>query len=318
MKLLSNFITVARAVRQGGGDVSFEWPKGSLGWTQPQTRALIEEFDLAEAICDGCAFGMADAQGHPVLKPWRIVSTSTRLTDALSGWRCQHERGFNHSHLEGGHITPSSGLYPEALCRTALSALFPGTTDRAPAMPVVPIDPCPFYSAESGHVGKEERVDKVLPSCDPVGLVFETDPNSPSYQGEVPSTGDFWDYDLEIDPGQDAQVLAAVTRLLSRSEVASNPAAKKAVQAEADGLLEKGTWDLSTVTEKENLVKQARKSGIKIHLGQLMMSICSEKFAELAEHLRVLKGRIVFQMTLLKTRKAPPQSSRIWPLIQLA
>ena len=120
-------------------------------------------------------------------------------------------------------------------------------------MPVVPADPHPFYSLESRHVGKEDRVDKVLPSRDPVGLVFETDTASPAYLGEMPNVGDFGDYDLEIDPGQDAQVLAAVTRLLSRSEMTRNPEAKKAVQAEADGLLEKGTWDLSTAAETSPL-----------------------------------------------------------------
>ena len=46
-------------------------------------------------------------------------------------------------------------------------------------------------------------------------------------------------------------------------------------------------------------MSQAKKSGIKIHLGQLM-SISSKKFAELAEHLRVLKGRIVFRGDIVK------------------
>ena len=33
------------------------------------------------------------------------------------------------------------------------------------------------------------------------------------------------------------------------------------------------------------------------------MSICSEKFAELAEHLRVLKGRIVFRGDIVKDQE---------------
>ena len=56
------------------------------------------------------------------------------------------------------------------------------------------------------------------------------------------------------------------------------------------------------MTEKEDLVAAAKKSGVRIHLGQLM-SICSEKFAELAEHLRVLKGRIVFRGDIVKDQE---------------
>ena len=66
--------------------------------------------------------------------------------------------------------------------------------------------------------------------------------------------------------------------------------------------MEKGTWDLKTVTERSDLISQSKKSGVRIHLGQLM-SICSEKFAELAEHLRVLKGRIVFRGDIVKDQE---------------
>ena len=84
----------------------------------------------------------------------------------------------------------------------------------------------------------------------------------------------FEDFDLEIDADENPQVLAAVTRLLSRQEALSNPAAKAKIREEAEGLTDKGTWDLSTVTERAELIAGAKKAGIKIHLGQLM-SICS-------------------------------------------
>ncbi len=87
---------------------------------------------------------------------------------------------------------------------------------------------------------------------------------------------------------------AAVTKLLSRKEMLSDPAALKAVKKEADGLTAKGTWDMSSVREAEALKREAQSSGSKVHLGSLM-SICSIKFAELAEHLQILKGRIVYR-----------------------
>ena len=82
----------------------------------------------------------------------------------------------------------------------------------------------------------------------------------------------------------------------------SNPKARAAVRSEAEGLESKNTWDISTVTEKDELIRCAKKDGVKIHIGQLM-SICSEKFAEMAEHLRVLKGRIVFRGDIVKDQE---------------
>jgi hypothetical protein len=87
---------------------------------------------------------------------------------------------------------------------------------------------------------------------------------------------------------------ALVTRLLERSEMIANPKALEAVHKEAVGLEAKNTWDLATVVEKDDLLAAARRDGRKLHIGSLM-SICSEKFAELEEAFRVLKGRIVYR-----------------------
>ena len=151
MRLFNNFLRVAGEVKRLGGAVCFEWPKSSLGWGQPQVLRFINEFDLHEAICDGCAFGMADDKGHPILKSWRIATSSERLANELSQFRCKHEKGFTHSHLEGGNITPSSAFYPKAMCTAALSALFPEAATMAPAMPTVPIAAKPPHADAAGH-----------------------------------------------------------------------------------------------------------------------------------------------------------------------
>ena len=158
------------------------------------------------------------------------------------------------------------------------------------------------YACPGGHVQGDERVDRLPPSLEPAGLVFETDPTAPGYHGSPLNFANLEDFDLEIDPEAEPKVLAAVTRLLSRQETMANPKAKEAVRKEAQGLVDKGTWDLSTVIERSDLTAGAKKKGIKIHMGQLM-SICSEKFAEMAEHLRVLKGRIVFRGDIVKDQE---------------
>jgi hypothetical protein len=49
MRLFASFVTVARAVRKSGGSISFERPKGAVGWAQPQVSKFINEFNLTEA-----------------------------------------------------------------------------------------------------------------------------------------------------------------------------------------------------------------------------------------------------------------------------
>ena len=116
-------------------------------------------------------------------------------------------------------------------------------------MPTVPVADEPPYVDSSGHFAKDERPDRVAPSLEPVGLVFESDPTAPGYKGSPAQLTNLDDFDLEIDAGEDAQVLAAVTRLLSRPEMMGNPRAKEAIRKEAEGLVEKGTWDLNTARQ---------------------------------------------------------------------
>eukprot|EP00972_Heterocapsa_arctica_P075775 11175873-Heterocapsa_arctica.AAC.1 len=64
-------------------DFAFEWPRGSSGW---DIEAII---DMRRALCytgkfDGCMYGLQDAHGNAVRKPWRVVTTSQDLADALT------------------------------------------------------------------------------------------------------------------------------------------------------------------------------------------------------------------------------------------
>ena len=89
-------------------------------------------------------------------------------------------------------------------------------------------------------------------------------------------------------------VPAMVTRLLDRKEMLSSAKALEAIKNEAKGLEDVDTWDLSTVEELDDIKVRAKEENEPIVIGQLMC-ICSEKFAEMEEACRVLKGRIVFR-----------------------
>ena len=86
---------------------------------------------------------------------------------------------------------------------------------------------------------------------------------------------------------EDEPIDALVTRLLDRQETLNNPKALASIRKEADGLIGEDTFLLNTVKEHEEVVRDARRTGKKVHIGSLM-TICSEKFAELEEQFRVL------------------------------
>ena len=161
------------------------------------------------------------------------------------------------------------------------------------------------YACEGGHVQGDERVDRLPPSLEPAGLVFETDPEAPGYHGSLLNIANQEDFDLEIDPEENPTVLAAVTGLLSRPDMMSNQKARAAVRKEVEGLLQKGMWELETVPERNDLIARAKTEGIKIHLGQ-PMSICNG----------VRRNRSMMQEIRFSCRHGPciaePAGMRLW------
>ena len=63
-RMLKAFIRVAAMIYHMGGEISFEWPRYASGWS---LIALIEQFALIDALCDGCAFGLVKRDNLPLL-----------------------------------------------------------------------------------------------------------------------------------------------------------------------------------------------------------------------------------------------------------
>ena len=100
----------------------------------------------------------------------------------------------------------------------------------------------------------------------------------------------------EVNP---PQVPLAVTKLLDRKEMVSDPKAMQAVRDEGRALVDAGNWREDTVREKDELVADAQSKGEKIHVGELM-SICSIKFWERDPEFHKAKGRICFRGDIVK------------------
>ena len=210
--------------------------------------------------------------GEPVLKMWRVITNDSRLACSLNKLRCCCPKG---SHKEiSGSTTAKTAFYPPAMCETIISSLYPDKVHgTVPAMPLCKATP------QMTH--REKEVPSVdfcdIPSQQPTGLYLSSACAESGSDGASAET-----------------VAGMVTRLLSRKEMLGSQKALDAVAKEARGLESKGTWDLSSVIDREELINDVRKRNHPIHVGKLM-SICSEKFAELSEDQRVLKGRVVYR-----------------------
>eukprot|EP00435_Cladocopium_sp_Y103_P062635 s262_g24.t1 len=135
--------------------------------------------------------------------------------------------------------------------------------------------PCqPLSTEPQEHREVEQHLKHVSPlsGYEDLAVAVETDPKVNALVSELLDPDHLLAQALKLEdphcPSQEVQ--AMVTKLLSRAEMLSNPRALEAVKAEADGLLKAGTWDLSSVREKEDVRAEAKKSGVSVHFGQLM------------------------------------------------
>ena len=307
LELVSRFRFLAEKVIEYGGRVSFEWPRYCAGWLQKELISMICDLNMVEVSFDGCAVGVKDKDGNPILKPWRIVTTCKDTAVAFSDRRCKHPPGFKHSVAEGSK-TAGTAFYPPEMCHILLNSLYPDLIcQHVPAMPCKTVERSAVVNAPAHILGLSAVPDAPTHAASPSSTHREHDFRFPEYLSaakDEPIALLLEEEDVKhlcadsVAPLLE-HVPALVTRLLSRAEMMSSEKALEAVRAEAAGLEEEQTWDLTTVIEKADLVARALKSGEKIHLGELM-SICSEKYAELAPELRKLKGRIVYRGDITK------------------
>ena len=95
--LVEQFIRVADICLGNGGDCSFEWPRYCTGWALPSIQSWILDRNLHSATFNGCTVGV-EADGRPAKKPWRLITSSSRLVTNLAALQCTRS---SHAPLQG-------------------------------------------------------------------------------------------------------------------------------------------------------------------------------------------------------------------------
>eukprot|EP00435_Cladocopium_sp_Y103_P068276 s2538_g31.t1 len=289
-RMFLRFRRCAEIVLQKGGAVTFEWPRDNAGWQRRQIKAFFRGHpEIVPVDIDGCMVGVKSHKGNPIKKPWRLMTSSPRIVEAFPNLRCIHAP-YEHDPCEGAD-TARSAFYPPQMTELIVRALFLAVANNpVPAMPCVPPSDDPPCHREKEQDTKHSPLAGV-PEDQAFGIALESDEQAANYLTELLDLEALMAEALDLPKreGSDPEVQAMVTKLLSRSEMLSDPEAMKAVKAEADAKC----WDEASVREKDEVRDEAKKSGVSVHFGQLM-TIASIKFYELAKHLQKTKGRIVY------------------------
>ena len=83
-RIWSAFTKVVRRTLEHGGDVAIEWPNGCEYWKWPEVVSFLREVGMESVRVDGCSLGLTSrVTGLPIMKPWRIASTSPVFLEGL-------------------------------------------------------------------------------------------------------------------------------------------------------------------------------------------------------------------------------------------
>ena len=288
--LFKHFTQHAKTALDNGHDVTFEWPRYSDSWKRNDVQEFFKDSRFKAVDFDGCRLGVVDKRGLPIKKPRRLMTTSPEMVEAFKGLSCKHKPD-EHGEARGKALE-RTGFYTQAMCELIAKTINPkvGTIVVA-ALPVVAI----CQDKEHREIEQGSRHVAALAGFAELAAVVETDETTQRLVSDIVDLNGLISEieGLPRDPSS-PEVMAMVTKLLSRAEMLASPEALAAVRAEADGLRSVPTWDEDHPREFEDVRSESRKSGVKVHFGKLM-TIASIKFYELAKHLQKMKGRIVYR-----------------------
>jgi hypothetical protein len=110
LRMVRNFLQIAKAVIEREGLVSFEWPPTAGGWKEDTVLKMVENFGFKVEF-HGCAVGVKARNGEPMKKPFAITTNSPDLVNILKTKQCSCTRP--HVPCEGAETTRSGHYTPE-------------------------------------------------------------------------------------------------------------------------------------------------------------------------------------------------------------
>ena len=81
-----------------GGEIYWEWPRGSQGWSTEEMHWFRRQVELRGRTLftvkfDGCMLGLRDHKGVLIYKPWRVDTTDEHFSQRFSDLFCLGRTG---------------------------------------------------------------------------------------------------------------------------------------------------------------------------------------------------------------------------------
>ena len=107
-------------MKENGGTIVFEWPKGARGWNEALTKRWIAESKTQTVYLDGCTQDLrSERTGELIKKPWRLETTCEQIALAFRNSLCTGDH--IHTPCEGGE-TKATGFYPIKMAKRIVLA----------------------------------------------------------------------------------------------------------------------------------------------------------------------------------------------------
>ena len=256
-------------------------------------QEFFEELQLEKIKFNGCASGLRSDYNDPIRKPWSVATNNGHIFRAFAKYSCPgKDRHPYHEPCAGKYTKKTEGYtWP-----------FADVVHKAWKNSQIEINRV-IESREARYFRKLNR--KAIPAM-PCNTNTETKTTTQHLTAHRPRS--------QHHPAYNAMV----ARLLTTKEVNSNPKAQQAILEEGEKLLKQGVWDVNSVREKRDAIRDAMKNNKKVHFARFFSSVLKR----VVNYPRVtliesLRGDVSSKAMMLETKTHTQLYFRSYPLHQL-
>ena len=239
-------------------------------------QEFFDELQLEKIKFDGCAPGLRSDYNDPIRKPWCVAINNGHIFRAVAEYPCPDKNKHPYVSWAIGKYTKRTESYTWPFIDVIHKAWRDSQLEIQRGI----------ESCEARYFRKLNR--KIITAM-PCQTTTETSTKKQRHTTHQPRS--------EHHPAYNA----IVARLLTSKEVNNNPKALQAILEECEELLKQGVWDVTSVREKHDVMKDTMRPNKKVHFARIF-PIYSEKGSELPEGDpdRKFKGRCVVQSNDVK------------------
>ena len=235
-------------------------------------RDVNMKFGLIPMEFHGCMLGLKSSKGKPMKKPWRVDTNMSEFHDVFGPYQCNH-KPHEHDPVQGKDTKLTEG-YTWPFVQCVHNSFKIHTLHQYGEK-----SQCSLSAPHSQEYnGYHFDLDDCSTCADGLSDAEELDDDRETWEG-IPMMPCVSSANCSVDGHRDKHGFgqsspqpvysAMVHQLLTPKQVKSDAKAQAALMKEAKKHSDGGTWNLKTVREAADVLREARAKGIEIHMGHI-------------------------------------------------